>query len=213
MTGDPCLADLYQFIIKRDSKTGNIELLFLDGNKHWQSFTNERTGEFLASKTSREKFGGLNIMKSVLSLDKTSSALERLIDAATKIKGKLPTDLEMESIALKELSSLAEEIHVKKREAWQNTDLDMREFLEIDKALQSIQSELLNNTSKLTEIDKRIQRDTKMLQEVENDPTYSDEQRQLYKDRLDDRKTGKARNTVTKSKRSSNTSCKDQANH
>ena len=209
MTGDPGLADLYQFIIKRDSKTGNIELLFLDGNKHWQSFTNERTGEFLASKTSREKFGGLNIMKSVLSLDKTSSALERLIDAATKIKGKLPTDLEMESIALKELSSLAEEIHVKKREAWQNTDLDMREFLEIDKALQSIQSELLNNTSKLTEIDKRIQRDTKMLQEVENDPTYSDEQRQLYKDRLDDRKTGKARNTVTKSKRSSNTSCKD----
>ena len=213
MTGDPGLADLYQFIIKRDSKRGNIELLFLDGNKHWQSFTNEQTGEFLASKTSREKFGGLNIMKSVLSLDKTSSALERLIDAATKIKGKLPTDLEMESIALKELSSLAEEIHVKKREAWQNTDLDMREFLEIDKALQSIQSELLNNTSKLTEIDKRIQRDTKMLQEVENDPTYSDEQRQLYKDRLDDRKTGKARNTVTKSKRSSNTSCKDQANH
>ena len=212
MTGDPCLADLYQFIIKRDSKTGNIELLFLDGNKHWQSFTNERTGNFLASKTSREKFGGLNIMKSVLSLDKTSSALERLIDAATKIKGKLPTDLEMESIALKELSSLAEEIHVKKREAWQNTDLDMREFLEIDKALQSIQSELLNNTSKLTEIDKRIQRDTKMLQEVENDPTYSDEQRQLYKDRLDDRKTGKARNTVTKSKRSSNSSCENQAN-
>ena len=212
MTGDPCLADLYQFIIKRDSKTGNIELLFLDGNKHWQSFTNERTGEFLASKTSREKFGGLNIMKSVLSLDKTSSALERLIDAATKVKGKLPTDLEMESIALKELSSLAEEIHVKKRKAWQNTDLDMREFLEIDKALQSIQSELLNNTSKLTEIDKRIQRDTKMLQEVENDPTYSDEQRQLYKDRLDDRKTGKARNTVTKSKRSSNSSCENQAN-
>ena len=212
MTGDPGLADLYQFIIKRDSKTGNIELLFLDGNKHWQSFTNEQTGEFLASKTSREKFGGLNIMKSVLSLDKTSSALERLIDAATKIKGKLPTDLEMESIALKELSSLAEEIHVKKREAWQNTDLDMREFLEIDKALQSIQSELLNNTSKLTEIDKRIQRDTKMLQEVENDPTYSDEQRQLYKDRLDDRKTGKARNTVSKSKRSSNSSCENQAN-
>ena len=212
MTGDPGLADLYQFIIKRDSKTGNIELLFLDGNKHWQSFTNEQTGEFLASKTSREKFGGLNIMKSVLSLDKTSSALERLIDAATKIKGKLLTDLEMESIALKELSSLAEEIHVKKREAWQNTDLDMREFLEIDKALQSIQSELLNNTSKLTEIDKRIQRDTKMLQEVENDPTYSDEQRQLYKDRLDDRKTGKARNTVTKSKRSSNSSCENQAN-
>ena len=67
----------------------------------------------------------------------------------------------------------------------------MREFLGIDKALQSIQGELLNNTSKLTEIDKRIKRDTKKLEEVENDPTYTDEQRQLYRDRLDDLNTEK----------------------
>ena len=32
--GDPGLADVDQFIIKKNSKTGNIELLFLDGNKH-----------------------------------------------------------------------------------------------------------------------------------------------------------------------------------
>ena len=57
----------------------------------------------------------------------------------------------------------------------------MREFLGIDKALQSIQVELLNNTSKLGEINKLIERDTKKLEEVENDPTYSDEQRQLYR--------------------------------
>ena len=67
----------------------------------------------------------------------------------------------------------------------------MREFLGIDKALQSIQGELLNKTSKLTEIDKRIQRDTKKLEEVGNDPSYSDEQRQLYRDRLDDLNTEK----------------------
>ena len=97
----------------------------------------------------------------------------------------------MESIPLMELSSLVEDIHVKTREASQNTDLDMREFLGIDKALQSIQGELLNNTSKLTEINKCIKRDTKKLKEVENDPTYSDEQRQLYKDRLDDLNTEK----------------------
>ena len=54
----------------------------------------------------------------------------------------------------------------------------MREFLGIDKALQSIQGELLNNASKLTEIDKPIKRDTKKLEEVENDPGYTDEQRQ-----------------------------------
>ena len=72
----------------------------------------------------------------------------------------------------------------------------MREFLGIDEVLQNIQGELLNNTSKLTEIDKHIQRDTKKLEEVENDPTYTDEQ-------------DKIRNTVTESKRSSEISCID----
>ena len=103
----------------------------------------------------------------------------------------MPTDIEMESIPPEELSSLAEEIHVKTREALQNTDLDMREFLGIDKALQSIQGELLNNTSKLTEINKSIKRDTKKLEEIENDRTYSDEQKQLYRDRLDNLNTDK----------------------
>ena len=56
----------------------------------------------------------------------------------------------MESIHPEELSSLLEDIHVETREASQNTDLDMREFLGIDEALQSIQGELLNNASKLT---------------------------------------------------------------
>ena len=76
-----------------------------------------------------------------------------------------------------ELLSLVEDVHVKLQEASQNTDLNMREFLGIDKALQNIPGELLNNTSKLTEIDKRIKKDTKKLEEVENDPTYTDEQR------------------------------------
>ena len=99
-------------------------------------------------------------------------------------------DIEMESIPPEELSSLAEEIHVETREASRNTDLDMREFLGINKALQSIQGELLNNTSKLTEIDKSIKRDTKKLEKVENDRTYSDEQKQLYRGKLDYLNTG-----------------------
>ena len=85
-------------------------------------------------------------MKSVLGLDETPSTLEKPFKAATKLSRELPTDLEMESIPLEEHSSLAEDIHVKKREASQNTNLDMQEFLGIDQALQSIQGELLNNT-------------------------------------------------------------------
>ena len=47
-------------------------------------------------------------MKSVLSLDETPSA--------TKLSRDLPTDLEMEGIPLKDLSSLVENIPVKTRE-------------------------------------------------------------------------------------------------
>ena len=130
-------------------------------------------------------------MKSVLILDKTASALERSFKVSTKLSRQLPIDIEMESIPLEELSPLVEDIHVKTREASQNTNLDMQEFLGIDKVLQTIQGELSNNTSKLTEINKSIKRDTKKLEEVENDPTCSDEQRQLHRDRLDDLNTKK----------------------
>ena len=108
-----------------------------------------------------------------------------------QLRLELPAGIEMESIPLEELLSLVENIHVKTREASQNLDLDMRGFLGIGKALKSIQGELLNSTSKLTEINKGIKRDTKKLEEVRNDPTYSDEQGQLYKDRLDDLNTEK----------------------
>ena len=65
-------------------------------------------------------------MKSVLSLDETPSALDRSFKAATRLGLGLSTDLEMESIPLEGLSSLAEDIHVKTQEASQNTELDMR---------------------------------------------------------------------------------------
>ena len=151
----------------------------------------KQTGEVFGPKTLRDRFGGENTMKNFLDVDKTPPELEISLRAARKLKSALPTDLEMESIPPEELSSLVENIHLKTREASQNTDFDMQKFLGIDKALQSIQAELLNNTSKLTEINKCIKRDTKKLQEVENDTTYSDKQRQLYRDRLDDLNTEK----------------------
>ena len=101
-------------------------MIFLYANNQWKSLNNKLTGEFLAPKTLGEKFGGLNIMKSVLSLDQIPSALERLISAATKLESELPTDLQMESIPLREVSSLVEGIHAKTQKVSQNTDLDMR---------------------------------------------------------------------------------------
>ena len=110
LTGNPGLADLDQFTIKKNSKTDNTEMLFFDGNNQWHSLTNKRTGEFLEPKTLREKFGCLNTMKNFLGID-TPPVLERSISAASKLKSELPADLQMESIPLKELSSLVEDIH------------------------------------------------------------------------------------------------------
>ena len=67
-------------------------------------------------------------MKNFLGLDETPPVLERSIKAVTKLRRDLPTDLQMETIPLGELSSLTEEIHVKTREASLQTTLDMREF-------------------------------------------------------------------------------------
>ena len=41
VTSDPGLADLDRFTIKKNSNTGNIELLLFDGNNQWQSLTNK----------------------------------------------------------------------------------------------------------------------------------------------------------------------------
>ena len=189
ITGNIDLIDLGRFRLTMDLKKGAEIFEFYNGDR-WLLLTKQK-GEVFAPKTLRDRFGGVNAMKTFLGIDRTPPALERSLSAAGKLKAELPTDLKMESKPLHELSSLVEDIHVKTREASQNTDLDMRKFLGIDKTLENIQGELLNNTSKLTEIDKRIKRDTKKLEEVEKDPTYTDEKRQLYRDRLDNLNTKK----------------------
>ena len=67
----------------------------------------------------------------------------------------------MEIVLLLELSSLAEDIQVKKSEASQTTDLDMQELLGIDNVWHSIQGELVNNTSALIMIEKLKERSAK----------------------------------------------------
>ena len=173
--GDIDLIDLDQFRLTKDKKKGVTIFEFYNGDR-WVPLT-KQTGGFFASKTLRDELDGLNAMKKCLGIDKTPPVLQRSLRATTKLKGELLTDLMMESIPLKDLSSLAKEIHVKTREASQNTDLNMRELFGIDKALQSIQGELLNSTTKLKEINARIERDTKKLEEVKDNPTYSNEQK------------------------------------
>ena len=67
-----------------------------------------------------------------------------------------PTDLEMNELTPQRLDEVIDEVT---RTIGTNTDLDMREFLGIDKALTRIAGELKNNVSKLTEIDEHLKRE------------------------------------------------------
>lgn len=73
-------------------------------------------------------------MKSFLGNDETLSVKERSFKAATKFNCELRADIEMENMYLRNLLSLAEDIHAKTREASQSTNLDMREYLRMEKA-------------------------------------------------------------------------------
>ena len=59
----------------------------------------------------------------------------------------------MKTVPLMKLPSLAEDIHVEAPVASQNTNHDLQDLLEIDKALHSMQGEHACNTSKLAHIE------------------------------------------------------------
>ena len=140
VTGDIDLINLDQFRLTKDLKKRVTVVEFYKGDR-WVHLT-KQAGEFFAPKTLMGSFGGVNRMKNFLGIKRTPPAWKRSISAASNLKSELPTDLQMESIPLEELSSSVEDIDVQTREASQNTDLDMREFLGIDKTLQSKQGEL-----------------------------------------------------------------------
>ena len=140
VTGDIDLINLDQFRLTKDLKKRVTVVEFYKGDR-WVHLT-KQAGEFFAPKTLMGSFGGVNRMKNFLGIKRTPPAWKRSISAASNLKSELPTDLQMESIPLEELSSSVEDIDVQTREASQNTDLDMREVLGIDKTLQSKQGEL-----------------------------------------------------------------------
>ena len=177
--GNIDLVDINLFKVEK-SKSGAVEFSFYDG-EDWVSLTNKRTGKFLAKTTIRNKFGGENRMKRILSIYDVSFA--------KKLQEQLPTDLEMENIPLQDLGNLVEQVHVATRESATNTDIDMREFLGIDKALRRVQGEIINNTAKLSELDKKLARDREKLDEIKNDPSYSEELKNRIQERIDNAET------------------------
>ena len=117
-------------------------------------------GELLAASTMRTRLGA-SLARELLGIETPSSARSR---SRVLLKD---LDIEMDELPPQRLEEVIDEIT---KDISTNTDLDMREFLGIDKALTRIQGELANNAGKLTEIDAHITREQKKLAEIEASP-------------------------------------------
>ena len=119
-------------------------------------------GEFLAESTMRSRLGA-SLARTLLGIETPSSVRSR----SRVLIQDIPTELEMKDLSSERLEKVISEVT---RSVETNTDLDMREFEGIDKALTRIKGELANNAGKLTEIDAHIAREQGKLAEIETSP-------------------------------------------
>ena len=117
-------------------------------------------GEFLAESTMRNRLGA-SLARSLLGIETPSSS-----KSYSRVLLK-DLDIEMDELPPQRLEEVINEVM---NSVSTNTDLDMREFEGIDKALTRIQGELANNAGKLTEIDAHIAREQGKLEEIEDSP-------------------------------------------
>ena len=127
-------------------------------------------GELLAASTMRARLGA-SLARELLGIETPSSARSR-----SRVLLLKDLDIEMDELPPQRLEEVIDEVT---REMSTNTDLDMREFLGIDKALTRIKGELENNVGKLTEIDKHITREQKKLKEIEDSPDLREHEQRV----------------------------------
>ena len=117
-------------------------------------------GTFLAESTMRTRLGA-SLARRLLGIETPSSS-----KSYSRVLLK-DLDIEMDELPPQRLEEVINEVM---NSIGTNTDLAMREFDGIDKALTGIQGELANNAGKLTEIDAHIAREQGKLAEIETSP-------------------------------------------
>ena len=146
---------------------------FLQVEKSPGEFVNvtKSNGEFLAESTMRSRLGA-SLARELLGIETPSSVRSR----TRVLIQDIPTELEMDELTPLRLEEVIAEVT---RSIGINTDLNMREFLGIDKALTRIKGELENNAGKLTEIDEHITREQKKLKEIEDSPDLREHEQRV----------------------------------
>ena len=168
---------------------------------------NKNTGEPRALSTIAGEAGGLAAIRDVMGYEdygKVSqksrremaaalAALQKTNDALAiaqaKIKSAPPQDLPaVASDAEEATSSVVETMKTAPSEAGEPEQLPLRELRGLNKALQTIRGELVNNLAKLTELDNHITREQNKLDE----PDIGDFERRRIAERIRDLKDERA---------------------
>ena len=179
---DPNLARLDAFRLRLEPKSG-VSVLEFFKNGDWVNLTDKRTGEWLSDATIKQRLGGESGLIRNLGLEDTPDRFKRQKQAAKKLNRLVPTDLEMESISLEDLSKSVVDVENELK-----TDpLPMRELLGLDKALRRIQGELANNVAKLGKLDEHVERENKKLADSEADPGLSEEDKEFHRKNIQER--------------------------
>ena len=118
----------------------------------------QSNGTFLAESTMRNRLGA-SLARSLLGIETPSSRTSRVL-----LKD---LDIEMDELPPQRLEEVINKVMTS---IGTNTDLDMREFDGIDKALTRIQGELANNAGKLTELEEHLKREQGKLAEIKTSP-------------------------------------------
>ena len=130
-------------------------------------------GELLAASTLRNRLGAA-LARSLLGVETPERTGSR--SRSRVLLQDIPSEIEMDELTPLRLEEVISEVT---RSIGINTDLDMREFLGIDKALTRIKGELENNAGKLTEIDEHLKREERKLAEIETSPDLREHEQRV----------------------------------
>ena len=197
--GDADTSALDYFRVTRDKNTFTTMLEFRNKNNIWETLTRQ-DGEFRSVKEIKTIMGGIKRLTNMLGLNKTPAPLlEDTRQAVQKLRKDVQKAADyIDNIQMDEIHNVDEitgEIkHVDDtlEEASKEAGLPVRELLGLNAALQRSRGALIDNIAKLNIIQKNIEeihihitKEENKFKHIENDSSYTDQQRDEVKKRLE----------------------------
>ena len=177
---------LDRFQYEKDPRTHKLVLKFKKNNGKWTNLTNKETGEWLADSSLKKNLGGERGMIEIFGqiperfklLKEAAKTPERQAAKNQHKMKNISTAREMESIPLHD------DEHDDEHEI---DEIDEHEIDILRLGIRTIQDELTAIDNKIDELDRHITHENEKLQDSENDPELSKEDKEFNKKNIKER--------------------------